>query len=150
MCTSLSPSSTSSFLSFRRLSQYALAPIRGSQHAAGYDLSSAYDGIVEAHGRFTFKTDLQIKLPVGCYGRIAPRSGLASQFFIDVGGGVVDPDYEGNVMVLLYNFSDTNYVVKRGDRIAQLICERINADVQLVEVSSNNHDREVAFNHCSR
>lgn len=47
---------------------------------------SAYDCIVPARGKALVKTDLQIELPTGCYGRVAPRSGLALKNFIDVGG----------------------------------------------------------------
>jgi deoxyuridine 5'-triphosphate nucleotidohydrolase len=55
----------------------------------------------------------------------APRSGLAVKNFIDVGAGVVDYDYRGNVGVVLFNHGEEDFVVKRGDRVAQLILERI-------------------------
>lgn len=55
------------------------------------------------------KTDLQIEIPEGCYGRIAPRSGLAHKNFIDVGAGVIDSDYRGNVGVILFNFSEQDF-----------------------------------------
>lgn len=71
------------------------------------------------------KTDIQIELPEGCYGRIAPRSGLAAKNFIDVGAGVVDEDYRGNLGVVLFNHSDVEFAIAKGDRIAQLICEKI-------------------------
>lgn len=70
-------------------------------------------------------TDIQIELPSGCYGRVAPRSGLAAKNFINVGAGVIDEDYRGNVGVVLFNHAEENFEVKKGDRIAQLICERI-------------------------
>lgn len=57
------------------------------------------------------KTDIQIQLPHGCYGRVAPRSGLAHKHFIDVGAGVIDEDYRGNVGVIIFNFNDTEYKV---------------------------------------
>lgn len=81
------------------------------------------------------KTDIQIEVPTGCYGRVAPRSGLALKNSIDVGAGVIDEDYRGNVGVILFNFSDLDFDVKKGDRIAQLICERI-AYPKLVEVDT--------------
>lgn len=71
------------------------------------------------------KTDIQIEVPFGTYGRVAPRSGLAWKNFIDVGAGVIDQDYRGNVGVILFNHSDVDFDVKKGDRIAQLICESI-------------------------
>ena len=65
----------------------------GSKLAAGYDLYSAYDYEIPAHGKVIAKTDIQICVPDGTYGRIAPRSGLAAKNFIDIGAGVVDQDY---------------------------------------------------------
>lgn len=58
-------------------------------------------------------------------GRIAPRSGLAVNHFIDTGAGVIDADYRGPVKVLLFNHGDADFEVKVGHRIAQLIIERI-------------------------
>lgn len=64
----------------------------------------------------------------------APRSGLAAKNFIDVGAGVVDYDYRGNVGVVLFNHAETDFAIARGDRIAQLILERIcMADLEEVE-----------------
>lgn len=63
-------------------------------------------------------------LPLGTYGRIAPRSGLAAKHFIDIGAGVIDSDYRGEVKVLMFNFSEEEFKVSVGDRIAQLIVEK--------------------------
>ncbi|VDL39447.1 unnamed protein product [Hymenolepis diminuta] len=112
-------------LRFRKVSDHAHTPTRGSEMAAGYDLYSAVDCVVKTGGRSLINTDIQISLPPGCYGRIAPRSGLCLKHGIDVGAGVVDQDYRGNIMVVLFNFGDEDFTVKRGDRIAQLICEKI-------------------------
>ncbi|XP_047622388.1 deoxyuridine 5'-triphosphate nucleotidohydrolase, mitochondrial isoform X3 [Phacochoerus africanus] len=112
-------------LRFARLSEHATAPTKGSERAAGYDLYSAYDYTVLPMEKAIVKTDIQIALPSGCYGRVAPRSGLAAKHFIDVGAGVIDEDYRGNVGVVLFNFGKEKFEVKKGDRIAQLICERI-------------------------
>ena len=71
------------------------------------------------------KTGLSISFPTGLYARIAPRSGLALKKFIDVGAGVVDADYRGEVGVVLFNHGDQDFEVKMGDRIAQLILEKI-------------------------
>jgi deoxyuridine 5'-triphosphate nucleotidohydrolase len=73
-------------------------------------------------------------LVVGVYGRIAPRSGLASKFFIDVGAGVIDADYRGNVGVVLFNHSSVEFAISIGDRIAQLILEKIEVpEIECVE-----------------
>lgn len=73
-------------LKFKKLSENAFAPSKGSAKAAGFDLRSAYDYVVPQKGKMMVSTDLQIELPEGCYGRIAPRSGLAAKNSIDVGG----------------------------------------------------------------
>lgn len=70
-------------------------------------------------------------LPIVCF--VAPRSGLAWKHSIDVGAGVVDADYRGPVGVILFNHSDVDFEVKVGDRIAQLIVEKI-VTPQVVEV----------------
>ncbi|XP_021262989.1 deoxyuridine 5'-triphosphate nucleotidohydrolase, mitochondrial isoform X2 [Numida meleagris] len=112
-------------LRFTKLSENACAPSKGSARAAGYDLYSAYDYVIPPMEKAVVKTDIQIALPSGCYGRVAPRSGLAAKHFIDVGAGVIDEDYRGNIGVVLFNFGKETFEVKKGDRIAQLICERI-------------------------
>ncbi|NWS95292.1 DUT protein, partial [Mionectes macconnelli] len=119
------PGEHSTRLRFTKLSENAFTPSRGSARAAGYDLYSAYDCVIPPMEKAVVKTDIQIALPSGCYGRVAPRSGLAAKHFIDVGAGVIDEDYRGNVGVVLFNFGKETFEVKKGDRIAQLICERI-------------------------
>ncbi|KAH8830627.1 dUTPase-like protein [Flagelloscypha sp. PMI_526] len=112
-------------LLIKRLSDKARLPTRGSAFAAGYDLYSAEQKIIPAHGKALVDTQLSIAVPADTYGRVAPRSGLASKFMIDTGAGVIDADYRGTVFVLLFNLSDKDFEVQEGDRIAQLILERI-------------------------
>ncbi|XP_063978426.1 deoxyuridine 5'-triphosphate nucleotidohydrolase, mitochondrial [Diachasmimorpha longicaudata] len=125
----------STVLKFAKLSEKAFAPVRGSTQSAGYDLRSAYEYVVPARGKELVKTDLQIEVPEGTYGRVAPRSGLAWKNHIDVGAGVIDADYRGNVGVVLFNHSDSDFKIAPGDRVAQLICERI-AYPDLMEVKT--------------
>lgn len=122
-------------LAVKRLSENAKLPTRGSAIAAGYDLyrfvscllplpsmtawravpiltcfwSSAANTVIPAQGKVIVPTDLSIAVPEGCYGRIAPRSGLASKHFLDTGAGVIDADYRGPVGVLMFNFATTDY-----------------------------------------
>ncbi|KAL8197949.1 hypothetical protein R6Q57_016476 [Mikania cordata] len=109
----------------KKLSEKAVLPSRGSSLAAGYDLSSAIETKVPARGKALVPTDLSIAVPEGTYARIAPRSGLAWKHSIDVGAGVIDADYRGPVGVILFNHSDVDFEMKAGDRIAQLIIEKI-------------------------
>ncbi|XP_078286049.1 deoxyuridine 5'-triphosphate nucleotidohydrolase, mitochondrial isoform X2 [Rhinoraja longicauda] len=80
----VSPASAA-VLKFAKLSENAQRPTRGSERAAGYDLYSAYDYVILPQDKIVVKTDIQIALPSGFYGRVAPRSGLAAKHFIDVG-----------------------------------------------------------------
>jgi dUTP pyrophosphatase len=104
--------------------QNATIPTRGSEGAAGYDLYSAQDVIIPASTRFLISTELSILVPKGTYGRIAPRSGLSLKG-IDVGAGVIDSDYTGEVKILLINNGINDFNVKKKDRVAQLILEKI-------------------------
>lgn len=123
-------------LKYKKLSDNAFPPVKGSEQAAGFDLRAAYDYVVPSKGKELVKTDLQVEIPEGCYGRVAPRSGLAVKNFIDVGAGVVDSDYRGNVGVVLFNFGEQDFAIHKGDRVAQLICEKIEYP-QLEEVKEN-------------
>ncbi|XP_033725490.1 deoxyuridine 5'-triphosphate nucleotidohydrolase-like isoform X1 [Pecten maximus] len=96
-------------LRFVKITKNAFTPIRCSKLAAGYDLRSAYDYTIPGRGKQLVKTDIQIALPDGCYGRIAPKSGLATEHFIDIGAGVIDQDYRGNVGVVMFNHAETEY-----------------------------------------
>ena len=81
------------------------------------------------------KTDLSVACPEGTYARIAPRSGLAKKKGIDVGAGVIDADYRGPVGVILFNFGEDDFEIKRGDRIAQMILEQVSM-VPAIQVES--------------
>ncbi|EGX91789.1 dUTP pyrophosphatase [Cordyceps militaris CM01] len=120
-------------LQVKKLSPAGRIPTRGSAFAAGYDVYAARDTTVPARGKVLVDTDISIAVPAGTYGRIAPRSGLASKHFIDTGAGVIDADYRGQVKVLLFNHAEADYAVKEGDRIAQLVLERI-VTPEVVEV----------------
>ena len=81
-----------------------------------------------------YRKSFPAKISIFLDGRIAPRSGLASKNFIDTGAGVIDADYRGQVKVLLFNHAETDFEVKEGDRVAQLIIERIyTPEIQVVE-----------------
>lgn len=111
-------------LRVKLLSSKATMPQRASAQSAGFDLSSAETITLPAKGVALVNTDLSIECPEETYGRIAPRSSLSMKM-IDCGAGVVDADYRGNVGVLLFNHGSSDFEIKVGDRIAQLILERV-------------------------
>ena len=112
---------------FKKLHKDSIVPKRGSALAAGYDLFCYTDKdiLIESSGKARIPTGISVELPHNSYGRVAPRSGLTWNKFLDVGAGVVDEDYRGEILVILFNFSKENVVIKNGDKIAQLIVERI-------------------------
>jgi len=120
-------------LHFKKLSDNATTPKRGSRNAAGFDLFSAETKEIPSQSHTIVKTDIAVMIPRGTYGRVAPRSGLAAKHFIHVGAGVVDYDYRGNVGVVMFNHHNKVFQVKKGDRIAQFVIEKI-CTPQLVEV----------------
>ena len=81
-----------STFSVQRTSNTAFLPTRGSPDAAGLDLTSIEEKTIPAYGKALFDTGLKIALPPSTYGRVAPRSGLASRNHLDVGAGVIDAD----------------------------------------------------------
>ena len=112
-------------MKIKRLVNHAKLPIRGSKGAAGYDLHAAEKCTIPANARGVVKTGIAIEIPEGPYARIAPRSGLLVKKSIDVGAGVVDRDYRGEIGVVLINKSCKDFEVNVGDRIAQMILEQI-------------------------
>ena len=123
-------------LQYTKLTESATPPSKGSQSAAGYDLASAQKVTIESKCRMLVKTGLAISVPAGTYGRIAPRSGLALKHGIDVMAGVIDADYRGDVGVILVNMGSLPFEIKVGDRIAQLILEKIEINASVEEKAS--------------
>jgi len=123
-------------LNVTKLVPHATLPARSTPGAAGYDLFSTDSYVVLPGRRVVVSTGISVQLPPGTYGRVAPRSGLAVKHGLDTLAGVIDPDYTGEVKVVLQNL-DVNqpFVIRPGYRIAQLILEKFEvADV--VEIPS--------------
>jgi dUTP pyrophosphatase len=127
----------------KRTSPNATLPNRATNGSVGYDLYASSSATIKPNGgRALIPTNLIILIPEGHYGRIAPRSGLTLKFGINVGAGVIDPDYRGEVGVILFNHGMENFEVKQGDKIAQLILERASYDLPVIEVERIEEDTE--------
>ncbi len=134
-----------------RLTSDATSPTRGSADCAGYDLCSAVtillpgalapirhitptvyssdektwpEVLTAAPGRFAIPTHIAVQIPKGYYGRIASRSSCALRG-LDVAAGVIDSDYRGEVKIILVNYTHDIIKIQKGERIAQLIIEKI-------------------------
>lgn len=103
----------------------ATIPMRNNPFDAGMDISSREDAVIGPGEKYAVATGIALLFPKDCYARIAPRSGLAFKFAIDVLAGVVDYGYTDEIRVILINHGKTDFVVMRGDRIAQIVFEKI-------------------------
>ena len=115
------------------------APAYQSENAAGMDLPAALaESVTLAPGkRALISTGWSFAIPPGFEGQVRPRSGLAMKHGITVLNtpGTIDADYRGEVKVVLANFGDQDFVVRHGDRIAQLVISPV-AHVKLRVVTS--------------
>ncbi|MEP6819248.1 MAG: dUTP diphosphatase [bacterium] len=112
-------------LSFKRLDPRATLPTRGSSQAAGLDIYSIEEVDIEPKQRALVRTGLAVAIPEGYYGRVAPRSGLATKHGLDVLAGVIDADYRGEIGCLLYNSGGETIHLPASSKVCQLIVERI-------------------------
>ena len=102
----------------------AIVPQQGSTNSAGYDLYSVTDCTIPPQSVGIIDTGIAAKFPPNVYGRVASRSGLALHNHVETKGGVIDPDYTGNIKIILHNFGHNDFIVKQSDRVAQLILEQ--------------------------
>ncbi|OZG26856.1 deoxyuridine 5'-triphosphate nucleotidohydrolase [Williamsia sp. 1138] len=125
-----------STVSLRRLDKGIAVPTRAHPGDAGVDLSSAVDLVLEPGERQLVPTGIAIALPVGTVGLIHPRSGLAARAGLSIVNtpGTVDAGYRGEIKVCLINLDrHTPISISRGDRIAQLLVQRVELP-EIVEV----------------
>lgn len=106
-----------------RIAPDAILPVKESDATAGYDLFSLLTYTIPAWGQAEVKTGIKVSLPKGFYGRVASRSGNAIRHRLEVGAGVIDNDYQGEIIVVVHNFSDADFNITQGFKIAQLILE---------------------------
>lgn len=100
-----------------------------TESAAGMDVFAAVsqDVVIRPHGRTIIPTGIMVAIPAGYEGEVRPRSGLALKHGITIinAPGTIDADYRGEVGIILINHGQEPFIVKRGDRIAQLIIRRV-------------------------
>ena len=153
---------------FRKVRPNAIAPTRAHSWDAGYDLYSCEDISIGPMERKLIPVGIEIEIPTGCYGRIAPRSGLAVRAGIDVLAGVIDCGYRDEVQVVLQNlnlpevlfknsrdkrghtntalFGDKNrHDIAAGDRIAQIIVEKCYYPAWIEQETLSGQDRNGGF-----
>ena len=116
-------------LPFVKISTDAITPTRATEGLVGLDFYSPADYVIPPHNQLMIPTQIKLQIPLGYYGRLASKSGLAILHQLHVGAGVIDPDYTGEIMVLLINTASHVHPIMRGDPIAQLILEKVSIPI---------------------
>ena len=120
----------------RRLSDDAVVPTKATKGSSGYDLYITEDEMVLQGHTQLCKTGIAIELPMGYEGQVRSRSGLAKHGIVVANSpGTIDSDYRGEVGVLLYNQGDYDRIMYKGERIAQLVIQKI-PNVTIEEVDN--------------
>ncbi len=121
-------------LNIKKLDEDAIIPTKANRLDAGYDLYAFHGTILQKHAHKLIKTGISMAIPEGYVGLIWPRSGMAYKHGIDVFAGVIDSSYRGEIGVVLYNSQYSNYSIEKGDRIAQILFQKVeDFDLHVVE-----------------
>ena len=124
---------TMSQLFVKKLRENAVIPSRQTSGSVGFDLTTTMDIIIMPHKTELIQTGIAICIPVGHYGHIMPRSGWAVKG-LAVNAGVIDQDYRGEIKVVCFNTTPSPIEISKGNRVAQLIIEKISVpEVVVVE-----------------
>lgn len=121
-----------------KMHEAAVLPQKATEGSAGFDLVSIEDGTIIGGSRAVFRTGIGMELPPGYEAQVRPRSGLALKHGLTVlnSPGTIDSDYRGEVKVIIANHGPT-YAVKAGDKIAQVVVQRVpSIDFEVVDALS--------------
>ena len=116
-------------LPFVKMSTNAITPTRATEGSVGLNFYSPADYVIPPHNQLLIPTQIKLQIPLGYYGRLASKSSLAILHQLHVGAGVIDPDYMGEIMVLLINTASHVHPIMRGDPIVQLILEKVSIPI---------------------
>ncbi len=143
---------------FKRLDkQFSDIPVPSysTEHSAGMDVRAALsnDMVVKPGDVVLVPTNLSVEIPVGYEIQVRPRSGLAIKHGIGIlnSPGTIDSDYRGEVKIILFNFGKEEFVIKRGERIAQLVLSKVyHARLQEVEELNETKRGSGGFGHTGK
>lgn len=96
-------------------------PLRAHDVDAGLDLRTPIDVTIPAHGSEMVDLGIHFEIPKGWFGKLESKSGLNVMKQVFCGGGVIDCGFTGSIKARLYNFSDTDYTFKKGDKFVQIV-----------------------------
>lgn len=127
-------------------------PEYATEGSSGLDLRAAVENdVIISKGKVSLvPTNLRVEIPRGYEIQVRPRSGLAAKYGIGVlnSPGTIDSDYRGEVKVILFNFGEEDFIIKRGDRIAQMVLSKVYlADLKLTDDLNASQRGEGGFGH---
>jgi dUTP pyrophosphatase len=130
-------------------------PEYSTSGSSGMDVRAAIDDemIIEKGKVVLVPTNLRAEIPTGYELQVRPRSGLAAKNGIGVlnSPGTIDSDYRGEIKIILFNFGEDNFVIKRGDRIAQLVLSKVyNANLILSDDLNESRRGSGGFGHTGK
>ena len=138
----------------KRLDADLPLPAQAHTGDAGIDLHARVDAVLPARGgRVLVPTGIAVAIPIGFFGQVVPRSGLALKHGISLvnSPGIIDSGYRGELQVIMINTDPTSdYQVKRGDRIAQLVIQEVVATTWQLVDDLDGEDRGGGFGHSGR
>ena len=120
---------------FQKLSEKAISPHQATPGSVGYDLFTPVDFLIQPNEQKTVFIDLAVMPPEGYYAQLMSKSGLMVLYKLEVSRGVIDPDFTGNIGVVLKNNSDKLIECLVGEQIAQLLFIKVAIPI-LVQVTS--------------
>lgn len=130
-------------------------PAYSTEGSSGMDIRAAVESeiILKAGKIVLVPTNLSVEIPIGYEIQVRPRSGLAAKNGIGVlnSPGTIDSDYRGELKIILFNFGEEDFIIKRGDRIAQLVLAQvILANINQVEDLNSSQRGEGGFGHTGK
>ncbi len=110
-------------IKIKLLNENAITPKRATESSSGFDLFASEESVLKPREYKAISTGLSISMPNDIEAQIRPRSGLALKYGITLlnSPGTIDPDYRGEIKIILINHSDHDFIIEKGMRIAQII-----------------------------
>ncbi|MEK7062247.1 MAG: dUTP diphosphatase [Patescibacteria group bacterium] len=121
-------------LKIQKIDFEAIIPDYANKDDAGLDLYSIEELVIQPNKRAAVRTGVKMEIPDGYVGLIWDKSGLAVKNGIKTMAGVIDAGYRGEIKVVLINFGDEDYIVKKNSKIAQMLIQKIeHPEIEVVE-----------------
>lgn len=136
-------------IKIQKILDETIVPNYAKQGDAGMDLYSVVDEIIPPNEIKRISTGIKMEIPEGFVGLVWDKSGVAFNKGIKTMAGVIDSGYRGEIMIVLINHSKENFEIKKGQKIAQMLIQKIeNPKIEIVDSLNDNTERgEGGFGH---